>query len=131
MSLKRKFLALGIAATAFFGTGAAALAASAYATSNVNVRSGPGTGYGVVDVLRRGEGVDIDYCRGSWCRVVKSGPDGWVSASYLARDRYDEDDDSFYIERPRRHYRPWRPVRPSWGSSACIGGPNASFCIYD
>ena len=135
MSLKRKILTLGLAATAFFGMGAAAFAASAYATTTLNVRSGPGTGYGVVDVLRRGEAVDVDYCRGSWCRVVKSGPDGWVSASYLARDRYDddyyEDDDSFFIERPGRYYRPWRPSRPYWGSSACVGGPNARFCIYD
>lgn len=135
MSLKRTALTLGIAVAALVGSSAAALAAPAFATSNVNVRSGPGTGYDQIDVLRRGEAVDIDYCRGSWCLVRKSGPDGWVSANYLARDGYDDDyyddydDDYFYVEPPRRIYRPYRPYRPYWGSSACIGGPNASFCI--
>lgn len=133
MTFKRTVLTLGIATAALIGSGAAAFAASAYATANVNVRSGPGTGYGTVDVLQRGERVDIDYCRGSWCLVNKSGPDGWVSASYLSRgdsyrdDRRYDDDDDFYIERRRPVYRPYRPYRPS--SSACIGGPNASFCI--
>lgn len=62
----------------------AAQAAPGTATNNVNVRSGPGTNYAVVDTLRRGEQVDVQRCQGSWCYVVKPGPDGWVSASYLA-----------------------------------------------
>ena len=140
MSLKHTALTFGIAAAALLGSSIAALAAPAYATSNVNVRSGPGTGYGQVDVLRRGDSVDIDYCRGSWCFVNKSGPDGWVSASYLSRGGYDDDyyddDDDFYIdERPiYRPYRPYRPYRDYYygpRSSACIGGPNATFCISD
>jgi uncharacterized protein YraI len=136
MSLKRTALTLGIAAAALLGSSIAALAAPAYATSNVNVRSGPGTGYGQVDVLRRGDSVDIDYCRGSWCFVNKSGPDGWVSASYLSRGGYDDDDyydddDDFYID-SRPIYRPYRPYRDYYyrpRSSACVGGPNATFCI--
>ena len=137
MSLKRTALTFGIAVAALAGSSIAALAAPAYATSNVNVRSGPGTGYGAVDVLHRGDGVDIDYCRGSWCFVNKSGPDGWVSASYLSRGGYDDDyyddDDSFYIDerpivRPYR-YRPYRDYYYGPRSSACVGGPNASFCI--
>lgn len=137
MSLKRTAITLGIAVAALVGSAVAASAAPAYATSTVNVRSGPGTGYGVVDSLRRGEGVDIDYCRGSWCFVNKSGPDGWVSASYLSRGGYDDDyyddDDDFYIDsrpvvRPWR-YRPYRDYYYGPRSSACIGGPNASFCI--
>lgn len=134
MKFKRNLLALGVAFAGLFGTVAAASAASAYATANVNVRSGPGTGYGVVDVLREGDYVDVDYCRGSWCRINQRGPDGWVSASYLSRDGgYYEDDEPIYIERPRTYYRdyyrPYRPYRSYYGSSACIGGPNASFCI--
>jgi len=136
MPLKRTALTFGIAAAALVGSTIAALAAPAYATSTVNVRSGPGTGYGQVDVLRPGESVDIDYCRGSWCFVNKSGPDGWVSASYLSRGGYDDDyyddDDDFYID-SRPIYRPYRPYRDRYfynpRSSACIGGPNATFCI--
>ena len=134
MSLKRQALLFGIAAAALIGSTAVTLAATAFATANVNVRSGPGTGYGAVDVLRRGERVDIDYCRGAWCFVDKAGPNGWVNASYLSRgdfyddDDYYDDDDGFYIERPR--YRPrFRPYYPR--SSVCVGGPNASLCISD
>lgn len=133
MSLKRTALTLGIAVAALIGSSAVALAVPAFATSNVNVRSGPGTSFGVVDVLRRGDPVDIDHCRGNWCLVDRRGPSGWVSASFLERDDFFRDDDFFFdrpprVVRPYRPFRPWRPHRP-WGSSACIGGPNASFCI--
>lgn len=126
-----------------FGT-AAASAATAYASATVNVRAGAGTGYAVVDVLRRGEAVDIDYCRGSWCLVRKPGVDGWVSANYLSADRgYDDRyDRPRVVVRPPAYYRPWRPyyrpyVRPYGGfyggpyfnSSVCAGGPNLSFCF--
>lgn len=127
MSVRRLILGLAIVAGTL-GLATAAQAATAYAASTVNVRSGPGTGHAVVDTLRRGERVDVQYCRGSWCFVEKSGPDGWVSASYLDRggryDRYD-DDDYFFIERPR--FRPW--ARPYWGSQFCWGGNTASFCV--
>jgi len=62
----------------------AAYAAPGTITTNVNVRSGPGTNYAVVDVAQRGEQVDVQQCRGSWCYITKPGPDGWVSASYLS-----------------------------------------------
>lgn len=152
MSFKRKALTLGLALAALFTTTAGAYAAAAYATSPVNVRNGPGPGYRVVDVLRRGEAVDVDYCEGTWCAISKPGADGWVSASYLSRGRgggYDDDadyynDDSynddyyygddFYIDRPRVIRR--LPARRFYGGygpdfSACVGGPNASFCVYD
>lgn len=140
MNLKKTALTLGLAVMALGATAASAYAASAYATGSVNVRSGPGTQYRVVDTLRRGEMVDVVNCRGSWCRVVKAGPDGWVSANYLAsdrgRDRYDRDDyyydDEYYYD---DYYRPYR--RPYRGydyydgpaASVCLGGPNASFCF--
>lgn len=144
MSLKNKALTLGVGLAALIATTAGALAATAYATSPVNVRQGPGPGYRVVDVLRRGEAVEVDYCRGTWCAISKPGPDGWVSASFLSRgggyrddygdDFYDRDDhydDDFYIDRPRviRRYPTIRRYDPEF--SACIGGPNARFCVYD
>jgi uncharacterized protein YraI len=121
---------------------AAASAASAYASTTVNVRAGAGSSYPVVDVLRAGEQVDVDYCRGAWCAVQKRGVDGWVNANYLSTggrynddydDRYDRYDgyDSgpdFVIVNPRPRYyqrHRWSP----WESRACIGGSNASFCI--
>jgi uncharacterized protein YraI len=85
MALSKKLMAGGLAALALLATTATAFAAPAVATGNVNVRSGPGTHYARVDTLARGERVDVQYCRGSWCYVEKRGPDGWVSANYLSR----------------------------------------------
>lgn len=75
---------VAVAATAVVVFLPAAQAAPGVVTSNVNVRSGPGTGYGVVDTLRRGQSVDVQQCQGSWCYVAKPGPDGWVAANYLS-----------------------------------------------
>jgi hypothetical protein len=60
-------------------------ALEAAATTAVNVRSGPGSGYPVVDTLHAGEVVDVVECNASetWCRIFHEGPDGWVSRTYL------------------------------------------------
>ena len=62
----------------------AALAVEAYATNDVNVRSGPGTQFSRLDTLFQGEPVNITECQSNWCYVQHEGPDGWVSANYLA-----------------------------------------------
>ena len=149
MTLKNKLMAAGIATVAVLATTMAASAASAIATGNVNVRSGPGTGFRVVDTLRRGERVDVQYCRGSWCYVEKRGPDGWVSANYLSSGRpgWGNDWDDDYWERPRPprppHWAPYPPRPPHWNprprplpiypsnpsASMCFNGPNGYFCI--
>lgn len=157
MVLRNKLIAGGLAALALAATTAAASAAPAYATGNVNVRSGPGTQYGKVDTLGRGERVDVQQCQGSWCYVVKSGPDGWVSSSYLARGNGGYNDDDYYEPRPPvyepprppiyqprppqyprpphwnpRPPQPW-PVYPPYpqrpGGSVCFNGPQGYFCI--
>jgi uncharacterized protein YraI len=130
---------LAAAATALLMAGtAAASAATAFASTTVNVRAGAGTGYPVVDILRPGERVTVDFCRGAWCAVETQGVDGWVNANYLTSgrdynddydyyDRYDDGPD-FYIVNPRPRFyrhRAWSP----WDTRACVGGPNASFCI--
>lgn len=55
------------------------------ATAAVNLRSGPGTGFRVLDQLNQGEQVTRNQCSpdGNWCYVTHDGPDGWVSANYL------------------------------------------------
>lgn len=75
---------VAVAATAVVVFLPAAYAAPGVMTSNVNVRSGPGTNYAVVDTVRRNQQVDVQQCQGSWCYIAKPGPDGWVSAQYLA-----------------------------------------------
>lgn len=136
MAWNRTFLAAGVAIATLVGGTAIAQAATAWASSTVNVRAGNGTGFAVVDVLRRGERVDVEYCRGAWCFVSKAGPNGWVNANFLTQNRYDEedDDDYYFIERPRPVFRPHfnRPWGyPSYNSQVCVGGSNASFCISD
>ncbi|HEV7345899.1 MAG TPA: SH3 domain-containing protein [Devosia sp.] len=154
MALSKKLMAAGLAGLAIMATTATAFAAPAFATGNVNVRSGPGTGYNRVDTLRRGEHVDVQQCRGSWCYVEKRGPDGWVSANYLSRGGHHgggwRDDDHWdrphWNPRPQRpHWNP-RPQRPPhWNprpqpqpwphypgnsdASVCFNGPNGYFCI--
>jgi uncharacterized protein YraI len=131
-----RHFAIGLASALFaLAAGAtAANATTAYASSTVNVRAGAGTGYPVVGVLRPGQRVEIDYCKGAWCLIEQRGPDGWVNANYLNADRYNDDDyydddyydDGFYLERPR--YRA-RPIYPFYRSQACFGRPNVSFCF--
>jgi hypothetical protein len=142
MSLKSKAKILGLAAAIVIGSALPALAVTAFATTDVNVRSCGSTDCRVVDVLQRGESVDVQYCENAWCAVEKQGRDGWVNAAYLGRDGVDDDDDydryddydyyddGYYVE-PRRAY-PRRFVRrygPDF--SACVGGPNARFCVFD
>jgi uncharacterized protein YraI len=154
MAFKKTLIAAGLAVATALATTAAASAAPAYATSNVNVRSGPGTGYAVVDALRRGDRVDIQYCRGSWCFVEKRGPDGWVSSNYLSSGGGWNDDDwrptpprppvyNPYPPRPPHWGNPYPPRPPHWnprplpqpvypgrpGGSFCYNGPNGYFCV--
>ena len=86
-----------IKAFALYGTiSAASLVATtalgAVATGIVNVRTGPSTGHATVDTLYPGEVVKVDRCvSNGWCYIIKSGPDGWVSARYLANENDDPD----------------------------------------
>jgi uncharacterized protein YraI len=76
--------ALVITGTGLAFSTVSALAFDAVAVSAVNVRTGPSTSYARVDTLRGGEPVTITECQARWCYVEHDGPDGWVSARYLA-----------------------------------------------
>lgn len=99
--------------------------ADATALTTLNVRSGPGTGYRVVDVLHRGESVDVAGCRPGWCFISTPRAEGWASAGYLAglvdRHRHGHVDRHHHrhlvvIEKHRRVARypePWNePIYP-------------------
>ncbi|MEO5807295.1 SH3 domain-containing protein [Devosia sp.] len=93
MKRQTRKLLLNIAAGAAVATAAAivmipaAQAAPGQVTGNVNVRSGPGTNYGVIDVLSRGTNVDVGRCQGSFCQVRTSSTSGWIASSFLANGR--------------------------------------------
>ncbi len=61
----------------------AAAAAPAVVDSGLNLRSGPGTGYAVIETLPAGARVDVTGCTGGWCRVVYDGARGYASREYL------------------------------------------------
>ena len=52
--------------------------------SRVNMREGPGTGFGVVDVLSRGEDAEVLAVEGGWARVRSDGREGWMALSLLS-----------------------------------------------
>jgi uncharacterized protein YraI len=68
------------AAALLIASAGAAAAFPATATSDLNVRSGPGTGYSVVDRLEAGDTVEIVATQGSWYRTAEG---GWANGSYL------------------------------------------------
>lgn len=54
--------------------------------SNLNVRSGPGTGFKVLNALANGTSLTILETSGSWRRIKAfNGVTGWVSANYLVK----------------------------------------------
>jgi uncharacterized protein YgiM (DUF1202 family) len=121
-----KILAIMAAVAAAFGFGASTAFATE-ATTSVNVRSGPGTGYSVVDVLYAGEEVNVEGCRSSgWCLISHSGPDGYVFSRYLAGDddSFDDDEDDTSVStRPDiRFFIRFGTVFPRNG----MGGPRSS-----
>lgn len=147
-------LALCVLGTlASIGLGIApASAGGAVASTVVNVRAGPGGGYPIVAVLSAGERVRIDHCRGPWCLIRQSGPDGWVDANYIttpghyarhgfvrnvehdsgsyAAGYYSGErhfDDYAFLERPHQRYRD----TDFYGDIICIHGRYAQVCPRD
>jgi uncharacterized protein YraI len=97
----RLFAAAGLA---FALSAGAAVAAPGIASVSANVRSGPGSGYGVVDRLTKGEYVIVLSCGASWCKIHHIGPDGYVSRSLLYNPYYGS-----------RAYYQFPPKTPSQG----------------
>ena len=83
--LKRIALAFGLVVlAASVLPGQAVAQQQARALTALNVRSGPGTGYPVVDALYKGEVVTIDRCRANgWCFIRHPGRNGWVASKWL------------------------------------------------
>lgn len=122
-----KFRFLVVAAAAFGAALMSVVPASAYpaqSTVALNVRSGPSTGYGVVDVLYQGEVVDVRSCSGGWCAITHNGPDGYVSGRYLTQAGNNPP--------PRQPSPSPQPTNPDIGF--CIDAPNFRFgvnCDFD
>ena len=73
-SKKMKFAVTTAAATAVVCTGA--LAANVTSTTDVNVRSGPGSSYSVLTVMKKGTTTSQLGTSGSWAKVTVNGKTG-------------------------------------------------------
>jgi len=101
-----KLKALTIAAGVLLAS--AGLASAATVTNDLNLRSGPGTGYRVIETMPAGANVRVVSCGGSWCRVRWHGRVGYASASYLGGGRA-------YAAPPPVYYAPPPVVRFGFG----------------
>jgi uncharacterized protein YraI len=101
--LRRLILPLLAVGLAFTTT--AALAAPGTASVNANVRSGPGTGYKIVDKLTKGEYVIVKSCGAAWCLISHIGRDGYVSRGLIYNPYYGSK--SWYQFAPK-HSQPGR-----------------------
>ena len=81
---------------------------------NTPVKAGPHKWEDTVQWAFDGQDVKILKCKGAYCYVKISGPDGWVRYNVLDFGGYDDDD--FY-------------PGPGFGTQFCIEGKNAQFCL--
>ena len=98
---------------------------------SLNVRSGPGTQYRRVGVLRQGEPVDIVSRSGNWYQIRGSHGTGWVSRSYISIAQApvyrNEHRRSYRTHRPRRHFAVIAPHR--YGFVNMFEGPGRRYHI--
>lgn len=104
MKLSPRLIAPLLAA-GFALTATAALAAPGIALVNANVRSGPSTGYSIVDTLTKGEYVIVKDCSLSWCTISHIGRDGYVARTLIYNPYYGSH--SYYQFAPK-HPQPGR-----------------------
>jgi uncharacterized protein YraI len=104
MNMLRRLI-VPLLAAGFALTATAALAAPGYANANANVRSGPGTGYKIVDMLKKGEYVIVKSCGASWCKISHIGNDGYVSRSLVYNPYYGSKN---YYQFAPKHPQPGR-----------------------
>lgn len=85
MNLRTIVAAAALAVAGLMAGTSVAAAADAAATTTLNVRSGPGTGFGVVSTLQRGQIVELLDCNRSpgWCLIDDRGRQGWASSRFL------------------------------------------------
>jgi uncharacterized protein YraI len=94
----------------------AGAANAAVVTGDLNLRSGPGTGYNVIDTMPAGSRVDILGCTGSWCEVAFGGMTGYASASYLGGgSQAYAAAPPVYVEPPVYSTRVYRAPPPAFG----------------
>jgi uncharacterized protein YraI len=108
-TMTRSFALAGVGLLA-----AAGIASAAVVRNDLNLRSGPGTGYRVIDVMPAGAYARVLGCGGSWCRVAYGGQIGYASASYLGGRAYAAAPPPVYVAPPVVSFG-FGYGRPYWG----------------
>jgi uncharacterized protein YraI len=75
------------------------------ASVEANVRSGPGTGYRIVDTLTKGEYVIVKDCGANWCVISHIGNDGYVSRGLIFNPYYGS---KYWYQFAPKHPQPGR-----------------------
>ena len=85
MKLRKQVLAMALAIVTLLMLAAPAFAADQkVASTGLNVRKGPGTAYGIVTELEKGDVVTVTGTSGKWSYVtLANGTKGYVSSAYL------------------------------------------------
>ena len=105
-----------LAAAIVVATAGASMAATyAWVNYDANVRKNHSTGSVVINGVEEGQKVKVIGQWNNWFKIQIPGPDGWVRYNVLDFGGYDDDDD-FY-------------PGPGFGSSFCVQGKNAQFCL--
>ncbi|MDB5538313.1 MAG: hypothetical protein JWQ89_40 [Devosia sp.] len=107
-----------LATALVLATAGASMAATwAYVDQDANVRKFHQNGSPVVNGVDEGDKVKVVGQWNNWYKLQIPGPDGWVKASVLDFDYYDDGPDY--------------PVNPGFGfgSNFCVEGNSAQFCL--
>lgn len=116
--LTRSLTLAAIATTLVLATAGTSMAAAwAWADQDAPVRKFHQSGSVVINGVDEGQKVKVIGQWNNWYKLQLPGPDGWVRASVLDFDYYDDG--------------PVYPVKPGFGfgSNLCVEGQNAQFCI--
>lgn len=113
----RTLKTVAIATAVVLATAGASMAATwAYVDQTAKVRDDHYNGATPVNWVKEGQKVKVIGQWKNWYKLQLKGPDGWVKANVIDFDYYDDD-------------YPVYPVKPGFGSSFCVDGKNAQFCL--
>jgi len=112
--LTRTLKTAALATAIIVATAGASMAATwAYVDHDSKVRANHYTTSPQVNTVYEGDKVRVIGQWNNWFKLKISGPDGWVKGNVLDFDYYDDD----------------YPSKPGFGSSFCVEGKNAQFCL--
>lgn len=112
----RSLKTVAIATAVVLATAGASMAATwAYVDKTAKVYQDHSKASSHVNWVHEGQKVQVIGQWKDWYKLKLKGPDGWVRYNVIDFDYYDD-------------YYPVKP-KPGFGSSFCIDGKNAQFCL--